>query len=224
MSDVGGSRAQVPPGRAATSVVHRVAPWVILAIIFGGTWGAVELSGMFGRQETLRWAFRVIAVGLGIAAVYFGAKRGLHIRNPQDAYGGVALILLALFAFWAARDLPGRQGFAFGPGTAPRLFASLLIFMGAIVAGMGLIVNGPRVPRFHIRGPLMITIALLTFATTIRPMGLIVATFVAFMVAAAGSRETRWMEATLMAMAMTAFCVFLFPYALNLPFQLWPRF
>jgi len=27
-----------------------------------------------------------------------------------------------------------------------------------------------------------------------------------------------------MAAAMTAFCVFLFVYLLNLPFQLWPRF
>ena len=26
------------------------------------------------------------------------------------------------------------------------------------------------------------------------------------------------------AVALTAFCTFLFPYALNLPFQLWPRF
>ncbi len=35
----------------------------------------------------------------------------------------MALILLALIAFVASNDLPGMRGFAFGPGTAPRLFA-----------------------------------------------------------------------------------------------------
>ena len=50
------------------------------------------------------------------------AMRGQSITNPQDYYGGLALIGLALFAFWAASDLSGMRGFSFGPGTAPRLF------------------------------------------------------------------------------------------------------
>jgi putative tricarboxylic transport membrane protein len=152
------------------------------------------------------------------------SRRRLRIRNPQDFYGGVALIGLALFALWASRDLPGMHGFAFGPGTAPRLFAWFLLVMGAVVSGMALLLDGPRVERFAVRGPLMITLSLLAFAAMIRPLGLIISTFVAFMVAAAGSSETRWLESAAVAVAMTVFCVLLFVYALNLPFQLWPRF
>ena len=48
------------------------------------------------------------------------------IKNHQDFWGGLALLALALFAWWATRDLPGQSGFAFGPGTAPRLFIILL--------------------------------------------------------------------------------------------------
>jgi hypothetical protein len=44
------------------------------------------------------------------------------------------------------------------------------------------------------------------------------------MISAAGSSETRWIEATIAAVGLTAFCVGLFVYGLNLPFQLWPRF
>jgi putative tricarboxylic transport membrane protein len=44
------------------------------------------------------------------------------------------------------------------------------------------------------------------------------------MISASASKETRWMEATIMAAALTAFCVVLFAYLLGLPFQLWPRF
>src|SRR6266508_4599223 len=59
------------------------------------------------------------------------------VRNPQDFYGGLALVILALLAFWASWNLPGMRGFAFGPGTAPRLFAALLLVTGTAVALMG---------------------------------------------------------------------------------------
>jgi hypothetical protein len=47
---------------------------------------------------------------------------------------------------------------------------------------------------------------------------------VTFMVAILGSKEMRVLESFIAAAVMTAFCVFLFTYLLNLPFQLWPRF
>jgi len=56
------------------------------------------------------------------------------VRGPREFYGGVALIALAIMAIWASGDLPGMHGFAFGPGTAPRLFAALLAIVGALVA------------------------------------------------------------------------------------------
>jgi hypothetical protein len=34
----------------------------------------------------------------------------------------------------------------------------------------------------------------------------------------------RWIESLLAAVGMTIFCVLLFVYALQLPFQLWPSF
>jgi hypothetical protein len=44
------------------------------------------------------------------------------------------------------------------------------------------------------------------------------------MISILGSREMRWIESVIAAAAMTLFCVVLFVYLLNLPFQLWPRF
>jgi putative tricarboxylic transport membrane protein len=150
-------------------------------------------------------------------------RRGL-IRNPQDFYGGLALVALALFALWASGDLPGMRGFSFGPGTAPRLFAGVLLTFGVVIAGMGLVFDGKPLERYAVRGPLWITISILIFATTVRQFGLIFATFVAFVVSGAGSPETRWVETTIAGVVMTAFSVLLFVYLLNLPFQLWPRF
>ena len=49
------------------------------------------------------------------------------IRGPQDFVGGLALMAVALFALWASSDLQGMHGFSFGAGTAPRMFAVLLL-------------------------------------------------------------------------------------------------
>ena len=142
------------------------------------------------------------------------------IKGPQDFWGGVALVGVGLFAFWASMDLPGMSGFQFGPGTAPRMFAVLLMGLGAGVALTGLVADGAPLQR----GPLFVTLSILTFAVAIRPLGLIVSAFISFMVAALGSHETRWIEALIVGVLITAFCSFLFPYALGLPFQLLPKF
>ena len=139
-----------------------------------------------------------------------GRGFSFSIRSPRDFWGGLVL--------------PGQRGFAFGPGTAPRLFAGLLVAFGTLVALVGLITDGPRIEKYKIRGPVLVIGAILAFAGMIRPLGLVIASFVTFIISILGSKESRLIEGTLAAAAMTAFCVFLFTYLLKLPFQLWPRF
>jgi putative tricarboxylic transport membrane protein len=144
------------------------------------------------------------------------------IKNPQDFYGGLVLLVVCAIAWWATRELPGQQGFAFGPGTAPRLFIILLGLNALGIMLHGLLVSGPHVGRYHLRGPLFITAAVLVFAATIRPLGLVIASFATIVVGATATPEVRWLETLIWAVVLTAFCAFLFPYVLNLPMQLWP--
>ena len=48
------------------------------------------------------------------------------------------------------------HGFAFGPGTAPRLFAGLLIFLAAGVALTGVLLPGPAIESYAFRGPTLV--------------------------------------------------------------------
>ena len=206
-----------------------------------------------------------------------GRTGGFRIRNQQDFYGGLVLIAIAAFALWASRDLPGMRGFAFGPGTAPRLFAGILGVLGVAVAAVGLVTDGPQIERVAVRGTalgamliaifalvstyaapltaalglrqyetvlaaivvLLVTIALargadrgplfvvagtLVFAGTIRPLGLVLASFISIVVSAAATVEVRWRETILWAAGLTIFCSLMFVYLLNLPFNFWPRF
>jgi len=108
-------------------------------------------AGFFGPIMWARlFSILILMAGIGVA------MGQLHVRNKQDFFGGVALIGFAVIAFLISIDLPGMRGFAFGPGTAPRLFAGVLATLGLIVAITGLFTDGPEGQRFTLRGTLVV--------------------------------------------------------------------
>jgi len=165
---------------------------------------------------------RIAAIVLAVAGVAtaFGL---IPVRGPQDYYGGLVLAIVAIFAIEASAELPGQRGFAFGPGTAPRLFAGILAVLGVAIAVVGVAKAGPAIEKYKLRGPMFVIGGILLFAETIRPLGLIPSSYVAFILAIMGSREMKWIESLIAAAVMTGFCVLLFVTLLNLPFQLWPQ-
>src|SRR5262249_7542186 len=102
---------------------------------------------------------------IGIAAAACVGPR----HAPRDFYGGIALVILPAFALIASAELPGQRGFAFGPGTAPRLFSFVLAALGAAVALGGVFAEGPPIEKYKIRGPSLVIIGILSFAAMIRP-------------------------------------------------------
>lgn len=198
------------------------------------------------------------------------SNKNKKIRNPRDFYGGLTLAAFGAFALWASQDLPGMHGFAFGPGTGPRIFAITLIVLSLGVALVGYFTDGPALERYEIsgpalitlsylfavsgnssttvmiaaalailgvllsvwglfssrahlvRGPFFITVAIIVFAVTIRSLGLVIASYLSIIASSAATPEVRWLETIIWGAILTAFCVVLFPIALNLPLQLWP--
>jgi putative tricarboxylic transport membrane protein len=146
------------------------------------------------------------------------------VRNQQDFVGGIAIMAIAVFALWASSDLQGMRGFSFGAGTAPRMFATLLLGLGAAITVVGVVTEGQHLAKYHWRGPLFVTLSIVSFALTIRSMGMIFSALTSFMIAACGTAETRWLETFIVGVCLTAFCALLFPYALGLPLQLLPTF
>ena len=144
-------------------------------------------------------------------------------RAPQDYLGGIVLMAIALFALWASSDLQGMKGFSFGAGTAPRMFGVLLLLLGAGVALTGLLTDGAPLQTYGIRGPLFVTLAILSFSLTIRPLGLIISSMLSFVISAMGTAETKWPETIIVGICLTIGCSLLFPYALGLPLELFPR-
>jgi putative tricarboxylic transport membrane protein len=206
---------------------------VAIGLPLGGTVVAAVGLALLGYawsvvpNANISW-YMAIAPGLMAAALaLIGVAvivSAVPIPGPRDFYGGIALVDLTTLALIASADLPGQRGFAFGPGTAPRLFSFVLAALGAAVAVGGVFAEGPPIEKYKIRGPMLVVISILVFAILVRPFGLITATFLAFIISIIGSTEMRWIESLIGAVTMTIFCWALFVLLLNLPFQLWPRF
>src|SRR5262249_21635793 len=128
--------AQAP----ATGVRNPQDYWAGIILIVAALIGPV-IGMFFGKGVSdgmLHGSYSVPLAVFGVIALM------LQIRSPRDYYGGVALVAVALLALWASTDLPGMRGFAFGPGTAPRLFAWCLVVLGVAVVAIGLFTDGPQ--------------------------------------------------------------------------------
>ena len=104
------------------------------------------------------------------------------------------------------------------------MFAVLLLGLGAAVTLMGLLYEGEHITVYAWRGPLFVSLAIISFAVTIRPLGLVISAFASFIISALGTPETKWKETIIVGICLTIGCSLLFPYALGLPLQLFPRF
>jgi len=205
-------------GRAPAQVLsgHGSALIVALPSLFQQYAAGGKASLSSDNLLALIYTYPLIAVALFTLLV--------RPRAPQDYYGGVVLMAIALFALWASSDLQGMHGFSFGAGTAPRMFGVLLLALGAAVAVIGIITDGAQLATYHWRGPLFVSLAILAFALSIRPLGLVVSGLASFLIAALGTHETRWGETLIVGICLTVGCALLFPYVLGLPMPLFPRF
>ncbi len=128
-----------------------------------------------------------------------------RIRNPQDFYGGLVLVVFAAVrAVGEQRSRRYSRLRSSGPARRRACLPAMLGIMGIIVTLMGYFTDGPVLQRYAVRGPLFVIAAILFFAAAIRPLGLVFTSFVTIMIAAAASEEVRWKESIIWAAALTA--------------------
>ena len=96
------------------------------------------------------------------------------VRAPQDFVGGIALMAIAIFALWASSDLQGMRGFSFGAGTAPRMFAGLLLGLGFAMMVVGVVTEGAHLATTPGAALCLSRSSILSFAIAIRPLGLVI--------------------------------------------------
>ena len=145
------------------------------------------------------------------------AQKRSVIRSPIDFAGGLFLIAIAALGYAGAFTLPFGQLSGIGSGLLPKVVAVLVAAFGAVMLLQGLAARGEGLDRWGIRGPIMVLGAVLAFAFAIRPLGLVIAGPLSFIIAALADRDTRPVEVVVSAILATLACGFLFKDLLNLP-------
>jgi putative tricarboxylic transport membrane protein len=149
--------------------------------------------------------------------------RGL-IKSPQDFVGGMALLALTIVAYIGLSNLGSMRGFSFGAGTVPRLFCGMLGLLSLLLIFFSFTKRGPKLEAFPWRGPVFLIASVVFFGLSIRTLGLAITGVLTVLLSGAAVDDFKIREGTIFAIAITAFCAFLFPFALGQPIPLWPTF
>ena len=142
------------------------------------------------------------------------------LRNNRDFIAGLLFIVLGGLAVVLARDYPFGTTMRMGPGYFPTVLGGILLLFGVYVLARG-VRSGDRVKGEWGWKPLaLIALSIVLFGLLLDRVGMVPATAVTLVIAAAAGREFHWKEVILLAAVMTAFSVAVFSYGLKLPYPL----
>jgi putative tricarboxylic transport membrane protein len=146
------------------------------------------------------------------------------IKSPQDFVGGIALLAIAVVAYFSMSSLGSMRRFSFGAGTVPRLFCLLLGGLSILIIVSSFTNRGPKLENIPWRGPVFILASVVFFGFAIRTLGLAITGVITVLLSGVAVDDFKIGEGLIFAVVITAFCAFLFPFALGQPIPLWPTF
>ncbi|MGQ0544509.1 MAG: tripartite tricarboxylate transporter TctB family protein [Betaproteobacteria bacterium] len=148
----------------------------------------------------------------------------MRVANPRDFWAGLVFCGFGLFvAVYAATHYKLGTAIRMGPGYFPTWVGGLVALLGLALLIRSLRLSGPRLALPRLRPMLLVLGATIAFGYLLKPLGLVLATMLLVIVAAAGGHEFRWREVLPLAAALAAFAFGVFVYGLELPFPLWPK-
>ena len=144
------------------------------------------------------------------------------------AFGAAFFAASAQFKIGSARQM--------GPGYFPLVLSAALVVLGAMqivqsalrhtrTEGRGPEERGPDNdrPAVHIRPAVFVLGGLAAFASTMQPLGLIVASVLLVVIAAVVAQGRRWAEVAATAAVLALFSALVFVKLLGVPMPLWPE-
>jgi hypothetical protein len=192
----------------------------LVAMAAFAIWATSDLSQgtlrAMGPAMLPRWlAIGVGACGLGLAvSAFFSDGDPLRLSDYSAIVTFAFLLVIALIV---ARVV---SAFFYGGTQVSNVFfyaAIVLIYGTVLIMFVAALRRDAWLESYGLRGPFFIVAGILSFAITIRLFGLMVAGPLAMIIGGYASSEVRMTEIIIFAAVMTALCVGLFRYVLNLP-------
>jgi hypothetical protein len=149
----------------------------------------------------------------------------MKIKSPKDFWSALMFIVTGLFfLIWAVIHYNMGTAVRMGPAYFPVLLGGLLAALGLIILIGAFAFQGPKVPQFHFRPLILISLACVLYGYLMKPLGLIVATAALVFVSAFGGHEFKWREVVILYAILMLFSWLVFVRGLTLPFPMCPDF
>ena len=141
----------------------------------------------------------------------------IHVKNPQDLGAGLLFIAIGVIGIYFGQDLEFGSSRNMGPGYFPTLLSAFILLIGIIVAARGVTIDGPPIEEVRLRPLIVLVVAMLVFGYLVSYIGLGVTAVLLAVMAAYAQPKVRLLETVIFAVALSAFVVVIFVYALGQP-------
>jgi hypothetical protein len=144
----------------------------------------------------------------------------LEFHRNKDFWSGAMLIAVGATSLIMARDYSFGTALRMGPGYFPSVLGGALILFGLYLVIQGFRNDEKIVGGWSLRALVVLPLALVLFGLLMQYAGFVPALIVLIVGSAAAGDEFKPVEALLLAVGLTAFCVALFIWGLGLPYPL----
>jgi hypothetical protein len=140
--------------------------------------------------------------------------------RTADVKAGALFIALGLFfGIYALRSLDLGSLVEMGPGLFPLFLCGLLVLLGTGILLQAEAVQ-QRLPKINWPALALVTAAPIAFGLTVRRLGLLPALALSVLLAVIAGRRVGWLRGLLTVAGVTVFCVAVFKWGLDVPFDL----
>ncbi|MDR1934799.1 MAG: tripartite tricarboxylate transporter TctB family protein [Candidatus Accumulibacter sp.] len=140
----------------------------------------------------------------------------------EDLFFGLFLLGMAILVFASTRKLLIGTSSNMGAGYFPQAIAWGMIFFGVFFVAKSQVRPSEKVYAPYWRGLFLIILAVAVFSLLLMKAGLVLAAFLAMLIASAASKETRPVEIVVYSALMSAASALLFVRALSMPMPIFP--
>ncbi len=147
----------------------------------------------------------------------------MEVIRSRDFLSGLMFAAFGVVAYAGAQDLARGTANEMGPGFFPVMLAYGLVGLGILLIGRSFFAARHSAEAVQWRPLLLIVLAVVLFGVLAERAGLLAAIVALMAAGGLASFESRWREVALSAIALSAFAVLIFVWALSVPLPVLPR-
>lgn len=142
-------------------------------------------------------------------------------RDHLDIIGGLLMVAIGLFAALYARQYDFGTPARMGPGFFPQILGWLLAGLGVLIVLPAWFRAGPKAD-LRLKSLLLVTVAIVVFGFALKPLGMVLGTFVAAFVASLADDDITWRGRVAMSAGVATVTALVFVVGLGMVLPLWP--